>query len=211
MTRPWMKDDVQQGKPVEPPKSDEQIVDYKEPGFVEVIGNVIYFYADIDSSKSLHLIKTIKEKEAELLTKQRTMRLNEVPAIHLHIQSYGGWAHAGLAGHDHLMNLEIPLYTYVDGVSASAATLWTVAGNKRFISKNSFMLIHQVIYSYWGTYTHENLKDEIKNSESLMKVLKRIYLDRTKIPAKKLDELLKHDLYFSAEECVEYGLVDEII
>lgn len=204
----WMQEDTQQQSP---PNDDHQAVEYKEPGFVEVVDNVIYFYGDIDSSKILHLIKTIKEKEIELLVKQKTWRLNEIPAIHLHIQSYGGWAHAGLAGHDHLKNIKVPLYTYVDGVSASAATLLNIAGEKRFIHKNSFMMIHQVRYSYWGTYTHENLKDEIKNSESLMKVLTSIYLEYTKIPEKKLKDLMERDLYFDAEDCVKFGLIDEII
>jgi hypothetical protein len=64
MTRkPWMQEDIQQSTPPTPENQD--MGEYKEPGFVEVVNNVIYYYGDVDSSKILHLIKTIKEKEAE--------------------------------------------------------------------------------------------------------------------------------------------------
>ena len=44
-----------------------------------------------------------------------------------------------------------------------------------------------------------------------MKLLKQYYKEYTKIPMKKIDEILKHDLSMSAEECLGYGLVDEIL
>ncbi len=190
---------------------DNQLPEYREPGTIEVMNNNIYFYSDIEREKMLLLTKTLKQREEEMLLKQQQWSLESPPPIHLHIQSYGGIAHSGLAGYDHLRNMKVPIYTYVDGVSASAATLLSIAGSKRFIYQNAFMLIHQARYNYWGIYTHEDIKDELENSENLMKVLKRIYLERTKIPEKKLDDLMKKDLYFDAEESLKYGLVDVII
>ena len=71
------------------------------------------------------------------------------------------------------------------------------------------MLIHQLSSGMWGKY--EELKDDMKKSEILMKRIREIYEERTKIPAKKLNEILKHDLWWDAETCLKYGLVDEII
>ena len=45
----------------------------------------------------------------------------------------------------------------------------------------------------------------------MMKSIKREYEEYTKIPMKKLDEILKHDLMFDAETCLKYGMIDEII
>ena len=42
-------------------------------------------------------------------------------------------------------------------------------------------------------------------------MIKELYKSYTKLPAKKLDEILKHDLWFDAKTCLEYKLVDEII
>jgi ATP-dependent Clp endopeptidase proteolytic subunit ClpP len=183
----------------------------KEPGFVEIINNRIYFYADIDREKTLVLTKNLKNLEDELITRKQVWDLSEIPTLHLHIQSYGGAAHAGFAAYDLIRNLQIPIHTYVDGVAASAATLLIVAGKKRFIHQNSFMLIHQARYDLWGTLTHHQLEDQLENDRNLMKTLKKVYLKETKITEEKLDELLKHDLYFTAEQCLKYGLVDEII
>lgn len=55
------------------------------------------------------------------------------------------------------------------------------------------------------------LEDEIYNITNLMSILKSFYKEHTKLPVKKIDELLKKDIWLSAEECLQYGLVDEII
>jgi len=50
---------------------------------------------------------------------------------------------------------------------------------------------------------------EMQASEMLL--LKDIYKAYTNLPMKKLNEILKHDLWFDSKTCLEYGLVDEII
>ena len=55
------------------------------------------------------------------------------------------------------------------------------------------------------------MKDEMENVDNMMKTIREIYLEYTKIPKKKLNEILEHDLWFDAETCLKYGLVDEII
>ena len=198
---------------VPPPEMDQepQFVEYKEPGFVEIVNNQMYYYADIDREKTLALTKNLKQLEDELITRRQVWDLSEIPTLHLHLQSYGGHAHAGFAAYDHIRTMQNPIYTYVDGVCASAATLIILAGKKRFIQRNAYMLIHQLRTDYWGTFTHDQMKDQQENNENLMTAIKKVYLEKTKLTAKKLDELLKHDLYFNAEKCIEFGLVDEIV
>ena len=45
----------------------------------------------------------------------------------------------------------------------------------------------------------------------IMKKIKEIYEQYTKIPRKQLADILKHDLWWDAKTCLEYGLIDEII
>ena len=45
----------------------------------------------------------------------------------------------------------------------------------------------------------------------MMETIKRVYKEYTKVPEKKLDEILKHDLMWDAETCLKYGLIDNII
>jgi ATP-dependent protease ClpP protease subunit len=108
-----------------------------------------------------------------------------------------------------MLRCKVPIHTYVDGFSASAATFLSVVGNYRFMSRNSYMLIHQLSSNCWGTYA--NFEDEKQNLDLMMKTIKDVYKKYTKVPMKKLDEILKHDLLWDANTCLEYGLIDEII
>ena len=71
------------------------------------------------------------------------------------------------------------------------------------------MLIHQLSGRMWGKY--EEIKDDKENSDRFMRMIKDIYKEYTKLPMKKIDEILKHDLWFDADQCLEYGMVDEIV
>jgi len=183
----------------------------REPAILEIVNDNVYFYSDIDRDSYLYLVKTIKEKEEELLIRQIRYSLSEPPIIHLHINSYGGWAHSGFASYDFIRTLKVPVYTYVDGVVASASSLLSLAGKKRYIYDNSFVLIHQISQTYWGSFTHEEIKDDAENMKNLMESLRKVYLQSTKIPENELDLLLKRDLYLPSTKCLEYGIVDEII
>jgi ATP-dependent protease ClpP protease subunit len=71
------------------------------------------------------------------------------------------------------------------------------------------MLIHQLSAGSWGKF--EELKDDMENNHLIMNKIKGIYEQYTKIPKKQLDEILKHDLWWDAQTCLNYGLIDEII
>lgn len=71
------------------------------------------------------------------------------------------------------------------------------------------MLIHQLSTGMWGKY--RELKDESKNIEEIMRIIKELYSEYTKVDPKKLDEILDHDIFWNPEKCLEEGLVDEII
>ena len=77
------------------------------------------------------------------------------------------------------------------------------------MTRNSFMLIHQLSTGFWGKY--EEFEDEKKNLDLMMKMIKNVYREYTKIPEKKLNEILKRDLMLDANTCLKWRLVDEII
>lgn len=165
-------------------------------------GNTIWFYADIDMETCLHLNATLKKIDQEIANQSD-------PIIHLHINSFGGSVVAALATIDTIRTLKSKVYTYVDGGAASAATLISCVGTRRFIGKYSSMLIHQVRSESSGKL--EEMEDEIKNTRQFMELIKSIYRKHTKLTAKKMEELLKSDLWIESASCLEYGLVDEIL
>jgi len=175
---------------------------------VDVSNNRIFFYSTVDRGRVLKLNKALLSLSVSMT--HRAMHLDaEVVPIKLHINSYGGSVFSGFAAIDYILQSKIPVHTIIDGCAASAATLMSVVGTKRYMHKNSFMLIHQLSSGMWGTY--RQLQDDMENCDVLMDKICEIYKRHTKIPKSKLNELLKHDLWWDAETCLKYGMIDEII
>lgn len=179
-------------------------------GSVKVLDNSVNFYADINSLTCAELNRILRELDVRMQHAKITMSDPEFdPVIHLRIHSYGGDILAGLATVDVIRSLRTKVYTYVEGAAASAATIVSICGKKRFIGKNSFMLIHQLSAVCAGTF--ERLEDEQENNRRIMNSIKSLYKEYTKIPMKELDNILKRDIWFDAATCLKYGLVDCIV
>ena len=175
-------------------------------GNVRVVENNVYFYGDITEQNALELNSILYELDRKLAVSN--LFLETIPVIHLHINSYGGSLFAGLATVDVIRKLRCEVHSHVEGAAASAATIISVACAKRTIGKYSKMLIHQLSAGSYGKYTE--LEDDMENNRHLMQTIKAIYKEYTKVPMKKIDEILKHDLWFDCKTCLELGLVDEI-
>lgn len=182
-----------------------------EPKILEVVRNRIYFYSEIDRPGILMLTKNLRERMNDILFTQQMDELSDPGRIFLHINSFGGSLFMGLAGMDSILTTSrgVPVETIIDGSCASAATFLSVVGTKRLINRHAFMLIHQLSSFMWGKY--REFKDEMENLEKLMKTIKQVYAEFTSVPPEKLDEILDHDLWFNADECLKYNMVDEII
>ena len=175
---------------------------------VETSHNRIYFYSGVTRPKILKLNRNIFNLNISMLSKTGPLEY-EPPPIKLHINSYGGSVFAGLAAVDYIKNSKVPVHTIIDGCAASAATLMSCVAERRYMHKNACMLVHQLSGMMWGKF--QEMQDDMENSEMLMEKIKNIYRQHTKIPKKELDNILKHDLWWEAEKCLEYGLVDELI
>jgi len=110
---------------------------------------------------------------------------------------------------DYILNSKVPVHSIIDGCAASAATIISTSCTKRSIGKYSKMLIHQLSAGAYGKYTE--LEDDMENNKHLMSTIKEIYKEYTRVPMKKLDEILKHDLWFDSKTSLKLGLVDDIV
>lgn len=176
---------------------------------VEIDANTIYFYSSVTQQDNFVLNKYLAKLAKDLPLVETKYKLKNKIPIHLRINSYGGSVFAAFSTLDYLNENGQPIYTYIDGCAASAGTIMSVCGNRRFIGENSYMLVHQLSSTHWGKY--QELQDDMKNSDELMKRIKNIYENKTKIPKTKMDEILKHDLWWDSKTCLKYGLVDEIL
>lgn len=183
--------------------------DPNPPRGVEADENRVYFYSNVGEKEVFELVKILRSMDIEMQALSLRLGIKQIP-IELHIHSGGGDLFSGLAAIDTIQNMKTPIHTYVQGSVASAATLMSVCGSKRFIYKNSMMLIHQISTSMmYGKYNE--FLDEVENQNLLMEKIKNIYKEKTKLDDETLDEMLSHDLWLNAEKCLELGLVDKIL
>jgi ATP-dependent Clp endopeptidase proteolytic subunit ClpP len=169
--------------------------------------NHIYFHSEVDRDSIFDLCGLITEAEEENVFMAYKMNIDPIP-IYLHINSYGGSIFAAFAAIDCINSCKVPVYTIIEGAVASAGTLISVFGKKRFIRPYAYMLIHQLSSSFWGKMSE--IDDEHKNLTELTQRILKIYRENTTLPKKELQELLKHDLWLNVEKALKYGLVDEI-
>jgi ATP-dependent protease ClpP protease subunit len=175
---------------------------------VQSTNNNIYFYGAVSESSTLQLKTKLEELDLHLQTIAIHYKI-EAPPIHLHIQSYGGSLMHTFYIMDVIKLLKTPVYTYIDGFAASAATLMSVCGKRRFMTESSVMLVHQLSSSASGKF--EEIKNEYSNLVEFMEIIKKTYLNYGNISSEHLDALLKQDLWLNSAKSLEYGFVDEII
>lgn len=189
---------------------DDHDISNEKPKYVSIINsNDIYFYNDVGTDSVFLLNKSLTDLSKQLQIVQITYGLSTKPHINLHVNSDGGEVFSALSTVDRIESSIIPVHSYVEGLVASAATLISVSCQKRYIRRNSIMLVHQLRSWFGGTY--ENFKDESKNLETITSIIKGIYLKHTKFTDSELDEILKRDIYLNAEDAIKYGLADEIV
>ena len=169
--------------------------------------NNIYFYSEVSRESIYELTTLIKEAEEESIITSYKLGIDKVP-IYIHISSFGGSVFAALTAIDVINSCKVPIHTIIDGATASAGTLISIMGEKRYVRPNAYMLIHQLSSGCWGKMSE--IEDEFKNLQELMDKIKDFYKENTKIPKKELTELLKHDLWLNSNKCIQYGLADEI-
>lgn len=168
--------------------------------------NHIYFNNDITMESAFELNKELRNVETKIKTMSASLNIKSEP-IYLHLTTDGGLIYAALSIIDCIESLSIPVYTIIDGFVASAGTLISLAGEKRFMCKNAYMLIHELRGGMWGKMSE--MDDEYSNLKKLMNHIIKIYTKKTNITKKELEGILKKDITWNLKECIEKGLIDE--
>lgn len=174
--------------------------------------NHLYYHTDINQESVDEIKKHMRNYAIKInnIQKSHTCIKIEPKPLYIHIYSYGGDVHAGFSLYDYIIEYKkkIPVYTVVEGIAASAATIISISGDIRYITPSSYMLIHQLSTFMVGNF--EQLRDEFINCERIMEKIISIYQKHSKITVKKIPKILKHDLIWDANECKKHGLIDEI-
>lgn len=131
--------------------------------------------------------------------------------VHLYINSPGGSVTSGLAIYDTMQFISCEVATYCVGQCASMAAVLLSAGapTKRHALPNSRILIHQPLAGMEGTA--EDIMIHAKEFIKIKERLNRILLKHTGHPLEKIEKDTDRDRFMSAEEALEYGLIDHVV
>lgn len=131
--------------------------------------------------------------------------------ISIYINSPGGSTSAGFAIFDTMNYIKPDIRTICTGMAASFGALLLLAGTKgkRFVLPNSEIMIHQPLGGVKGQATE--IEITARRILKLKQHTNQIIADRTGQPIERVCEDTERDYFMSAEEAVEYGIVDKII
>lgn len=158
------------------------------------------------NKEDLKLIEEIGNKYRESNTGSS---LDREP-IHLHISSRGGDLEESIGVTEFIRNMRTPVWAYTYK-AYSGAFLIFVACDRRFMYQNGTLLYHQLTTGNYGKLV--DLIDDVNESIRLQEVMEDIVLDCTNITEEKLEEvkMLKQDWILTADEAIEWKIIDEII
>ena len=144
--------------------------------------------------------------QAQLLYLQS---LDDKADISLYLNTPGGIVSAGLGIYDTMQIISPKVNTICTGLAASMGSILLSAGEKRSILPHARVMIHQPLGGVTG-----QASDIIIEAEEIKKCrdeLCNILAEHTKQPFDKVFQDMDRDHWFTAQEAVDYGLVDKIL
>ncbi len=129
--------------------------------------------------------------------------------IQLYINTPGGSVIDGLAIIDTMMLISAPIHAIAIGLVASMGIPILVSADKRYSTKNTRFMIHNVSAGARGHI--EDMKIQINNTEILGSLSDKIMFNNTTVTPNIYKKKASRDWWLSSEEALEYNIVDEIL
>lgn len=170
-------------------------------------------YSRLLKDRIIFLGEEVNETTASLVVAQLLFLESEDPGkdIHLYINSPGGMVTAGLAIYDTMQYIKCDVSTICIGLAASMGAFLLSGGTKgkRLALPNAEIMIHQPSGGAKGQATEIQIAAE--NILKTKKKLNEILAANTGKPYDVIAADTERDHYMSAQEAMEYGLIDNVI
>jgi ATP-dependent Clp endopeptidase proteolytic subunit ClpP len=169
------------------------------------MNGIIRFYGEVDASSVYTFLREIDE-----------IKRCKIPHVTLYITSPGGDCYDAFAIYDAIKDLSssgVKVIAIVEGWAASAAAMILLqAADERYCRPSTRFLLHEVRRWAFAEEKASELQDEVKEINVITNMILEILskkCNRSKEEVKKLIE--RREVWMSAEEALEWGLVDQIV
>lgn len=170
-------------------------------------------YSRLLKDRIIFLTGEINDDSANIVVGQLIFLEAEDPdkEIYLYINSPGGSITAGMAIYDTMQYVKCDVCTICIGMAASMGAFLLAAGEKgkRKALPNSEVMIHQPLGGAQGQAT--DIEIAAKRIISIKDKMNRILSERTGKDLEELKKDVERDHFLTAEEALDYGIIDEII
>lgn len=168
---------------------------------MDIVSNTIFLNSEIN-------IDSLYETIARFNFLERCNSSSK--SITLNVSSFGGDVYAMFGIHDYMRTCNVPINTVCVGPAMSAAALLLASGTGiRQMTENSTVMFHQL------SSQMEGKTGQVMSNASHMKLLQirtdELLAKYTKKPKTFWEKETKEDLYLTAKDCINYGVVDKII
>ena len=161
--------------------------------------------------RKLYIIGQINEKAYKAFSKELDQLIDEDSSspVHIELHSEGGNASDGLAFHGKILACPAPVHIHAHGMVQSAAVAVLAAGTYREATPECSIMVHDGLTTITGTARElirkaEQLMDDERAWDTLME-------RGTGTPAFFWRQLSEQETYLTAQQALQYGLVDKII
>ncbi|NMP17345.1 ATP-dependent Clp endopeptidase proteolytic subunit ClpP [Thalassotalea sp. Y01] len=170
-------------------------------------------YSRLLKERVIFLCGQVEEHMANLIVAQLLFLESENPEkdIYLYINSPGGSVTAGLAIYDTMQFIKPNVSTVCMGQAASMGAFLLSAGEKgkRFCLPNARVMIHQPLGGFQGQAS--DFEIHAKEILSIKDKLNRLMAEHTGKDLKQVAKDTDRDNFLSAQDAIDYGLVDGIL
>jgi ATP-dependent Clp protease protease subunit len=170
-------------------------------------------YSRLLRERLIFLGEPIDDQVANLVVAQLLHLESDDPDkdVNLYINSRGGSIYAGLAIYDTMKFIKPDVQTTCVGVAMSMGSLLLTGGTKgkRSVLPNSRLLIHQPSAGFEGAAA--DIEIHAREILDMRRRVDEIYAEHTGQPIEQVHDDMERDRFFTAEEAVEYGLVDRVL
>ncbi|SMG62452.1 ATP-dependent Clp protease proteolytic subunit clpP [methanotrophic bacterial endosymbiont of Bathymodiolus sp.] len=170
-------------------------------------------YSRLLKERVIFLVGQVEDYMANLVVAQLLFLESENPDkdIHLYINSPGGSVTAGMAIYDTMQFIKPDVSTMCIGQAASMGSLLLTGGaaGKRYCLPHSRVMIHQPLGGFQGQASDFDI--HAREILTIREKLNKILAHHTGQSMKKIQADTDRDNFLSAEESVDYGLIDKVL
>ena len=170
-------------------------------------------YSRLLKERIVFVTGEVEDNMASLIVAQLLFLESQNPEkdIYMYINSPGGVVSSGLSIYDTMQYISCKVNTICLGQACSMGSLLLTAGEKglRYALPNSRIMIHQPSGGFKGQAT--DIEIHAKEILSLKKRLNNMYVQHTGKTLSVIEKAMERDNFMSAEEALNFGLIDKII